>query len=300
MKKGLVLSQYTSRLTQKMYRRQMVTLAQNVFEFVNLPEYIDVSYLNKTLVFNGAIAFFKDEVLGVIALPFDVIGNLDVYGRPINIMVRAANGRYYRKLTRDEFVIMYDNNGRYPIFDDIYQIADRISLCVRTQDVNIFQQRTPRYWLTDKDNEYTVRNTLNDVEGFMENVLSYKTLDLDSLSTVQAPAPYVTDKIDDHLTRLWAEFFRLIGVANIQEQKKERIIVDEMIASQGGTIASRYSRFEPRSKAIKEINKKWGLDIVVRYYDGEPSTEEVDSDVFSISNDSNGLQLTTNTLQNNE
>ena len=300
MKKGLVLSQYTSSLTQKMYRRQMITLAQNVFEFVNLPEYIDVSYLNKTLVFNGAIAFFKDEVLGVIALPFDVIGNLDVYGRPIEIMARSANGRYYRKLKRDEFVIMYDNNGRYPIFDDIYQIADRISLCVRTQDVNIFQQRTPRYWLTDKDNEYTVRNTLNDVEGFMENVLAYKTLDLDSLSTVQAPAPYVTDKIDDHLTRLWAEFFRLIGVANIQEQKKERIIVDEMIASQGGTIASRYSRFEPRSKAIKEINKKWGLDIVVRYYDGEPTTEEVDSDVFSISNDSNGLQLTTNTLQNNE
>ena len=300
MKKGLVLSQYTSRLTQKMYRRQMITLAQNVFEFVNLPEYIDVSYLNKTLVFNGAIAFFKDEVLGVIALPFDVIGNLDVYGRPMTIMARSANGRYYRKLTRDEFVIMYENNGRYPIFDDIYQIADRISLCVRTQDVNIFQQRTPRYWLTDKDNEYTVRNTLNDVEGFMENVLAYKTLDLDSLSTVQAPAPYVTDKIDDHLTRLWAEFFRLIGVANIQEQKKERIIVDEMIASQGGTIASRYSRFEPRSKAIKEINKKWGLDIIVRYYDGEPTTEEVDNDVFSISNDSNGLRLTTNTLQNNE
>ena len=37
-------------------------------------------------------------------------------------------------------------------------------------------------------------------------------------------------------------------------QKKERNIKDEVLASQGGTIASRYSRFEPRQKAIKMIN----------------------------------------------
>ena len=42
----------------------------------NLPEFIDVSYLNKTLLRNGSIAFFMDEVLGLIALPYDVIGNL--------------------------------------------------------------------------------------------------------------------------------------------------------------------------------------------------------------------------------
>ena len=300
MKRKMINSQISNFKTYSMYFRQMETLAENVFEFKNLPDYIDISYLNRILLRKGAIAFFYDDVLeSVIALPFNTKGRYDYYGRPVEIEVYGQNG-YRRSLKRDEFVIMWDNNGRYPLYLDICQMAERIALCVRTQDVNIFQQRTPRYWLTDKDNEYTVRNTLNDVEGFMENVLAYKTLDLDSLSTVQAPAPYVTDKIDDHLTRLWAEFFRLIGVANIQEQKKERIIVDEMIASQGGTIASRYSRFEPRSKAIKEINKKWGLDIIVRYYDGEPTTEEVDNDVFSISNDSNGLRLTTNTLQNNE
>ena len=52
------------------------------------------------------------------------------------------------------------------------------------------------------------------------------------------------------------------------------MIVDEMIASQGGTIASRYSRFQPRYYAIKKINEKWGLKIEVRYYDGEPSSKE--------------------------
>ena len=301
MQKQLVRSQYTSKRTSNMYQRQMINLAENVFEFIDMPEYIDIAYLNKILVFNGQIAFFYDDVLeSVVALPFDVLGTLDIYGRPRQIMARSANGQYYKKLNDGEFVIMYDNNGRYPIFDDIFQIADRISLCVRVEDINIFQQKTPRYWLTNKDNEFTVKNVLNEVDGMMENVLAYKTLDIDSLSSVQAPAPYVTDKIDDHLDKLWGEFFRLIGVANIKEQKKERMIVDEMIASQGGTIASRYSRFEPRRKAIEQINKKWDLNIKVRYYDGEPTSEEVDQDVDDVSLDSNRLQSATNSLSNNE
>ena len=58
---------------------------------------------------------------------------------------------------------MYDNNGRYPIFEDIIQMSERIALCVRTEDVNIVQQRTPRIWKTNKDKEYTVKNMINQI-----------------------------------------------------------------------------------------------------------------------------------------
>ena len=46
MKKKLVNSQISNFLTYQMYLRQLLTLAENVFEFTNLPEFIDVSYLN--------------------------------------------------------------------------------------------------------------------------------------------------------------------------------------------------------------------------------------------------------------
>ena len=52
------------------------------------------------------------------------------------------------------------------------------------------------------------------------------------------------------------------------------MIKDEMSASQGGTIASRFSRFEPRKRAVELINKKFGTEIEVSYYDGEPTTEK--------------------------
>lgn len=276
MRKKLINSQLTNMKTYLMYREEMLTLAENVFEFKNLPEYIDVSYLNKTLLRNGSIAFFMDEILGLIALPYDVIGNFDIYGRPITIMCRAANGTYYKKLDRGEFVIMYDNNGRHPLFLDICQMAERIALSKRTIDVNIVQQRTPRIWKTSQDKKRTLQNMLADIDGMEENIATYESIDIDDMNVVLAPAPYVADKIDMHLDKEWAEFYRLIGVANLIEQKKERMIKDEMSASQGGTIASRFSRFEPRKRAIDEINKKFGTNIEVSFYDGEPTTEIVD------------------------
>ena len=276
MRKKLINSQLTNMKTYLMYRQEMLTLAENVFEFKNLPEFIDVSYLNKILLRNGSIAFFKDEILGLIALPYDVIGNFDIYGRPVTIMARAANGTYYKKLTQNEFVIMYDNNGRYPIFMDICQMAERIALSKRTIDVNIVQQRTPRIWKTSQDKKRTLQDMLANIDGMEENIATYESIDIDDMNVVLAPAPFVADKIDIHLDKEWAEFYRLIGVANLVEQKRERLIKDEMSASQGGTIASRFSRFEPRKRAILEINKKFGTNIEVSYYDGEPTTEKVE------------------------
>lgn len=299
MKKKLVNSQLGNFSTYQMYLRQLLTLAENVFEFEGLPEFIDVSYLNKQLLRKGSIAFFKDEVMGLLALPYNNIGTLDVYGRPKTIQVIARNG-YTRTLKQGEFVIMYDNNGRYPLLMDIYQNAERIALCKRVIDINISQQRTPRIWLTNSDKKRSVEDLVNDIDGNVERVLAYDNINLDDLQAVCEPAPFVADKIDIHLEKEWAEFFRLIGVANLVEQKKERLIQDEMTASLGGTIASRYSRFEPRKRAIEEINKKFGTNIKVRYYDGIPTTEkEVDNYIEDKEEINDDISISDNTIYTN-
>lgn len=132
MQRKLINSQLTNFRTIEMYKRQLMTLAENVFEFSNLPTYIDTSYLNKTLLRKGAIAFFKDDILGVLALPYVNLSSLDVYGRPNKIQVISQNG-YTKVLNRNDFVIMYDNNGRYPLWLDIMQYSERIALLTRTR-----------------------------------------------------------------------------------------------------------------------------------------------------------------------
>lgn len=273
MRKQLVNSQLSNFKTYQMYLRQLLTLAENVFEFENMPTFIDTAYLNKNLLRNGSIAFFKDEVMGLLALPYVNIGTLDVYGRPNKIKVMSQN-TYTRTLSRDEYVIMYDNNGRYPLFLDITQYAERIALDTRTIDINILQQRTPRFWKTSSDKEKSIRDIINNVDGLENTVLTYEDINIDDIQLILEPAPYVADKIDIQKEKIWNEFLRLIGIANMNFQKKERNIKDEVVASQGGTVASRYSRFEPRKKAIEEINEKFGTDIKVKYYDGIPTSEK--------------------------
>lgn len=271
MKRKLINSQLSNFATYNMYLRQLLTLAENVFEFKNLNSYIDVSYLNKQLLRKGSVAFFKDEILGLLALPYTIVNGLDVYGRPTRIEVLGQNG-YRRILKSDEFVIMYDNNGRYPLYLDICQYAERLALNVRTSDINIAQQKTPRVFKTTTEKERSVKDLVNNVDGNENTIITYDNMDLDETSMVLAPAPYVTDKIDMHKENIWNEFLRLIGISNLSMMKKERNISDEIQAMQGGTIASRFSRFEPRKRAIEEINKKFKENIEVQYYDGEPST----------------------------
>lgn len=115
---------------------------------------------------------------------------------------------------------------------------------------------------------------INNVDGFENVVITYNDIDLDDTTVVLEPAPYVADKVDLAKDKIYNEFLRLIGIANLSYQKKERNISDEIQTMQGGTIASRYSRFEPRKKAIDEINKKWKTNIEVAYYDGIPKSNE--------------------------
>ena len=287
MKKKLINSQMSNFATYNMYLRQLLTLAENVFEFKNLPTYIDISYLNKQLLRNGSIAFFMDEVLGLLALPYVVVNGLDVYGRPRRIEVLGQNG-YRRMLNSDEFVIMYDNNGRYPLYLDICQYAERLALDTRTADINIAQQKTPRVFKTTPEKERSLRDLVNNVDGYENTIITYDNLEIDETTMILAPAPYVTDKIDLHKQNDYAEFLRLIGISNLSFQKKERNISDEIQAMQGGTIASRFSRFEPRKRAVEEINLKFNQNIEVSYYDGEPSTiKEADYNESIFDSDSN-------------
>ena len=81
-----------------------------------------------------------------------------------------------------------------------------------------------------------------------------------------------------------------IFTCNTTYEKKERNIKDEVILSQAGTIASRYTRFNARQDAIDKINKMFDMNIEVGYYDGLPTS--LDSEVSE--DDGQDVQTTTN------
>lgn len=278
MSKDKAKNQLRNLYTDDMYLRECVSLAMNVFNIKYLSEvapYMDISYINKKLIYSGAIAFFWDEYLGLLALPYRNMGKLDLYNRPIDIQVIGRNG-YSRVLKKGEYVIMWDNMSHEPLIKDIIQYSTRISELTRTIDINTSQQRTPRFWKCKTENKKTIEDVIEGVSANNEVITTFDNLEIEGTELVLAPAPYVADKLSDLKDKIWNEYLRLIGIANASFQKKERNIRDEVFISQAGTIASRFTRYNARVEAIDKINKKWGdkmsNKLEVEYYDGLPTT----------------------------
>ena len=284
-KKNKAMAQISNIKTVEMYKRQFISLACNVFNIKHLDEvapFMDYSYVNKELVYKGNIAFFWDEYLGLLALPFVNTGKLDLYGRPIDIQVIGRNG-YTRHLKKGEYVIMWDNRSKQALIYDILQYAERTALIQRTIDINITQQRTPRFWKTKTENKKTIEDMIDDVSSNCEAITTYDSIKLDETSLVLSPAPFVSDKLSEQKDKIWNEFLRLIGIANTSFQKRERNIRDEVFISQAGTIASRFTRFNSRVDAVNKINELWkkefnGVKLEVEYYDGLPTTMDIEKE----------------------
>ena len=275
MKRKTVNSQLYNYKTFLNYRDKMLMLALNVFQFKGINPMIDMSLVNKELLTTGSIAFFKDDVTGdLLALPYTNVGSLDFYGRPRAIMVRPFFGSYNRTLykAKNEFVIMYDNEARLPIYPFIVEGAERLALIKRTMDINISNQMTNRWWKTSQEKEFTLRKLLEQVDSKVDTIITYDDLDLDETQQILNPAPFVTDKLNEAKHEEWAEFLEIVGITSLAVNKKERLITDEVFSSMGGTIASRYNRYEARRKAVEEINKLFNENIEVGFYDGLPST----------------------------
>lgn len=299
MRKELVNSLVNNIQTYFLWKDECEMVASNVLQIKYKDKtkklIIDRDNINNTLLYNGSIAWFKDEYLGdgLIAMPYTSVGGLDVNGKPTVIDVTGYGGifSYKRRLHKGEFVIMYDNTKRISILRYVRQYAERLAQMTRTIDINVNQQRTPRIWKTTPEKLATTRELLSNVNENVENILAFEELEFDNFECLVAPAPFVADQISEQKDKLWNEFLRFVGVTNLTVQKKERNIRDEIQASQGGTFVSRFSRFETRLDAIEEIKEVFGDELVIEYYDGEPTTEdkkeddenEVISDVTNLS-----------------
>jgi len=303
MKTKTVNSQLYNFKTYINYKDKMMSLALNVFQFKNMDPFIDMSRVNYSLFCNGSIAFFKDDVTdNLVALPYTVVGSLDMYGRPQAIRPLPYFGAYNRTLYKKnkEFVIMYDNEARLPLYPNLVASAERLALIKRTIDINISQQSTNRIWTAPEEKILTLKRLLDEVDSKVNTIVGYDGLDVNDINSILNIAPYVADKLNDAKKEEWSEFLEMIGITSSVTQKKERLITDEVFTSMGGTIASRFNRYESRRKAVEEINNTFGTQIEVEFYDGLPTTIKDPTEYLNISEESEGIPNDIPTISNNE
>jgi hypothetical protein len=235
-----------------------------MFEWKNVPDTIDVRYLELALFGDGMAVFFKDEVLGYLALRCAIGGQLNVYRIPTMRRAYAANG-YQKQLDETNSVIIFNNYLHINSMIEVEMYARRLYNLDRAIDVNANAQKTPVLITCEEQQRQTLKNVYMKYEGNQPVIFGGKNITPDSLKVLSTQAPYVADKLYILKTQIWNEALTYLGISNTNTTKKERMISDEVEKNAGGVVASRYSRLEMRKKACKEINKMFGLNMDVVY-----------------------------------
>lgn len=254
-----------NKTTYMQYLYRLTELAISMFEWKNLPESVDARYLELHLFKTGCMVYFNDEVMGDLCLDCITNGRLDVYGNPIIRRAYSGYNNYQKMLKESNSVIIWNNYLHTNSVLDVKMFARRLYNLDRIIDVNANAQKTPVLVQGTEKQRLTLMNLYKEFDGNAPFIFGDKDLDLHTLKSIQTGAPFVCDKLYQLKTQIWNEALTYLGISNINIQKKERLITDEVTRNQGGTIASRYSRLESRRQAVDKINKMFGTKIEVNY-----------------------------------
>lgn len=258
-------SMILNNLTYRQYLNRLTELAISMFEWKNLPKTVDARYLELHLFETGCMVYFKDEVIGDLCLDCIVNGRLDVYGNPLLRRAYSGYNNYQKLLKYNNSVIIWNNYLHSNSILDVEMFARRLYNIDRIIDINANAQKTPVLVLGNEKQRLTLLNLYKEYDGNAPFIFGDKNLDINALKALSTNAPYVCDKLYQLKTQIWNEALTYLGISNINIQKKERLITDEVTRNQGGTIASRYSRLESRRQAVEKINDMFGTNIEVNY-----------------------------------
>lgn len=265
-------------LTYLQYLKRLTELAISMFEWNNLPDSVDARYIEMGLFNDGMMVYFRDDVVGDLCLNCIANGQFDVYGYPVLRRAWSGYNNYQKLLKPSDSVVIFNNYLRTNSVLDVKMFARRLYNLDRIIDVNANAQKTPVIIQGTEKQRLTLLNMYEKWDGNEPFIFGDKNIDLNVMKVLNTDAPYVCDKIYELKAQIWNEALTYLGISNINIQKKERLITDEVMRNQGGTIASRYSRLESRRQAVEKINQMFDTDIEVNYHEdfqvAEPNEEE--------------------------
>lgn len=241
-------------------------LAVSVFEWKNLPLSIDKNFLERTLFERGKLAFFIDENMPnekveyegqMICLPVAMSYKLDVYGVPLSRRAYSVNG-YQQVLDDIPNVIVYDNVLKMSMEEIICTYAERLASVERIIDVNINHTRHPYIIATSEKQKEELEAIMNDIFSNKELLITSEEVSQHLMTKVEVfklDAPFVVDKLMDYKNTLMNEVLTIIGIGNSSQDKRERLLTDEMQNANVLNKAYANVRLKERREGLEKLKK---------------------------------------------
>lgn len=265
---GFIDSMLVNDLTYIDYLERFKQIVLSMFEWVNLPKSMNAQYLERCLYYNGMATLLKTDDFGFINTNCASSGNVNIYGLPTKLNCYSYDFSEIRNLytglkngdTKD-CILVQNNWDRVPTSQTMELFALRLYEAERTCDVNIKAQKTPVLILVDEKQRLMMENLYSQYDGNKPFIYGDKN-QLSPDNTIQAiktDAPFVADKLMIYKKQIWNEALTFLGINNIIEEKKERLVTGEVDSNNELINLNLQARLAPRQEACKQFNEKFGL-----------------------------------------
>ena len=256
---------------QNMYWSQMRGKCMARFTWEGLPNGIDPRFIESTLLDNGFAIFYYDTFFEMfMCMPATQTGMLDIQDNPISFRV-TRNGVYSREVGIDESVVIWGNQTRIPDSQIIKVYSERLAIVDRTIEIDLLNERNPMIVACNNDQRNTITNVMSKIYDGEPVVWGTENLAMENLAQTIGVFPLNQNagtgavssiKHMESKTRIWGEALTMLGIMNIDSDKRERMVVAEAGANTGQVLASREQFMKPRELACEQINRMFpGLEV---------------------------------------
>lgn len=258
---------------------EFINLAINRFSWEELPYGLTSEQLEKLLIKHGQLMGYQDELKGLFILPCSGTKDVNPYGLPTVYRVTSENGKINDDIEIDEGILLKNNPLGIGDLDIIESYAKKIDDVEMTMEVNLFQQSIPRIILADEDSKLSAKKLIQQIRSFKFAIFGKSSLsnNIKSSDVLDTQAPYILDKLQDLKVSLRNELLTYLGINNINNIKKERMIVDEVNANNDYINISLDLMYDMRKKFADEFNKKYGTNITVKKREVENGNIDTDT-----------------------
>lgn len=246
------------------YLNRLKEYALNMFEWINLPKTVDARFIELVLFEEGKINFFEDKLIGFLALRVNESGKQNVYNEFNKKYIYANNG-FSRVRNLRNSVTIYNNYLRTPTYTTVNLYAIRLARVTRAIDLNIEAQKTPILITCPENQKLSLKNVYEQYKGNAPVIYTDSEFNLDSVKVLKTDAPFVVDKLTLYKHDLWNEVMTFLGVNNSNQDKKERLVANEVDANDEQIEQARFNMLDARKDACKKINDMFGLNIDVKF-----------------------------------
>lgn len=271
------------------WKHYLTQLALSCFEWEGVPAGIDTRAIEYILLHWGIGALFTEEG-GHMFAQAGASNMLNMYYNPNKVILTAPNGNVWFRnaqtwvneegeMKAPNCVLVFDNMERTPLDPFIDWYAKRLARYDRIADINIDAQKTPWIIAGGEEGKRTRKawaQRLASNDQYIE-VNSNAGGGLGEVPTVlETQAPFVADKIIETKQKVLNEALTMLGIDNTNNEKRERQIVDEVLANNEQIGLMRRSRLECRKEFCERANTLFGLDMSVKF--GVPHLMETSFD----------------------